>query len=689
MAPSALRYLVGIVLSVSICFAQTTAQQSKRAMTFEDMMSLRRLGDPVISPDNKWVMYAAIDVNLAQNTRLSHLWVVPLAGGDARALSAAVAERGRWAPDGKSILFVSGNQINVQAFDSTTGQLTAEPRAVTNLSSGADGALWFPDGKHILFTSTVDPGCKDDACNKQKDEERAHSKVKAHIFTHLFYRHWTTYSDNKRSHLFSVDLDSGATKDLTPGDHDVPPFSLGGQDFYDISPDGKEIAYTSNIDEVEATSTNNEVFIEPADGSATAKKISVAKGSDANPFYSPDGRYIAWRSQERGGYESDRFRLLLYDRQSGSLNELTKGFDHWADAFTWSPDSKRIYFTSEDKGVAPLYAMDIPTGKVTELTRKHNDEPQISSDGKTMVFSRMSAQFPTEIYKSEINADGRLADEGVNLSHTNDTVLAQFYTAPIEDFWFTGSQKAKVQGFLIKPPDFDAGKKYPVKFLIHGGPEGAWGDSWSYRWNSELFAANGYLVVMINPRGSVGYGQKFIDDVNGDWGGRAYEDLMRGLDYAEQHYSYLDKNRECVLGASYGGYMTNWIITHNHRFQCAVTHDGMFNAESAYGDTEELWFNEWEFKGEPWTNRALYRKWSPHLNVTNIKTPTLVVHSQLDYRLDVSEGFQLFTTLQRLKVPSKMLYFPDEGHWILKPQNSQLWYKTVNEWVDEHVKKQE
>ena len=256
----------------------------------------------------------------------------------------------------------------------------------------------------------------------------------------------------------------------------------------------------------------------------------------------------------------------------------------------------------------------------------------------------------------------------------------------MESFWFPSIGKVRVQGFLIKPPGFDASKKYPVKFLIHGGPQGAWGDSWSYRWNAELFAANGYVVVMINPRGSTGYGQAFIDGVNGDWGGKPYIDLMRGLDYAEAHYPSIDKNRECALGASYGGYMADWILGHTTRFRCIVTHDGMFNPESAYGTTDELWFNEWEFKGTPWSNRPMYRRWSPMLAETNFKTPTLVIHGQLDYRLDVSEGYQLFTTLQRMNVPSKMLYFPDEGHWVLKPQNSQLWYKTVNDWVDQWTK---
>ena len=316
------------------------------------------------------------------------------------------------------------------------------------------------------------------------------------------------------------------------------------------------------------------------------------------------------------------------------------------------------------------------------------------SDGKTVVLSQMTARRPAEVMKvnyewheSECGTEcpgGRAFAEA--LTHLNDAILNELDLSKLESFWFPSIGKVQVQGFLIKPPGFDASKKYPVKFLIHGGPQGAWGDSWSYRWNAELFAANGYVVVMVNPRGSTGYGQAFVDGVNGDWGGKPYVDLMRGLDYAEAHYPFIDKGRECALGASYGGYMTNWILGHTTRFRCIVTHDGMFNPESAYGTTEELWFNEWEFKGTPWTNRLMYRKWSPMLAETNFKTPTLVVHSQLDYRLDVSEGYQLFTTLQRMNVPSKMLYFPDEGHWVLKPQNSQLWYKTVNDWVDEWTK---
>jgi len=388
---------------------------------------------------------------------------------------------------------------------------------------------------------------------------------------------------------------------------------------------------------------------------------------------------------------------------------LTEDFDRWVGTFTWTPDSKKIYFSSEEFGNTKVYDIAVESGKPRGLFVGYDDDLILPSDGKALLFTHMSLQAPAQIFELNIREMTVCADYASmnknapvekdnctkqempigqkQITHLNDAILSQIAMSPLESFWFPGANGDKVDGFLVKPPNFDASKKYPVKFLIHGGPQGAWGDDWSYRWNPELFAASGYVVIMINPRGSTGYGQKFIDDINGDWGGRAFEDLMKGLDYAEAHYPFIDKDRECALGASFGGYMANWILGHTNRFKCIVSHDGMFNTESAWGTTEELWFNEWEFKGTPYTNRELYRKWSPHLSATSFKTPTLVVHGQLDYRLDVSEGFQLFTTLQRLNVPSKMLYFPDEGHWVLKPQNSRLWYQTVNAWVDQWAKK--
>jgi dipeptidyl aminopeptidase/acylaminoacyl peptidase len=399
---------------------------------------------------------------------------------------------------------------------------------------------------------------------------------------------------------------------------------------------------------------------------------------------------------------------MLYDRKTGEKKTLTPDFfDSWVGAFIWAPGSSRIYATHEDRGTSPIIAVysrdpDRASWHQLDLLPGFNDDPVVSPDGKSLVFTNMSLEHPTDIRVVQISEAWRVNDmqpqssnlvRGSQLTHLNDAVLSQVAMSPLESFWFTGAHNDKVEGLLVKPPNFDASKKYPVKFLIHGGPQGAWGDDWSYRWNAELFAAptasqsSGYVVIMINFHGSTGYGQKFIDAINGDWGGAPFEDLMKGLDYAEAHYGFIDKARECALGASYGGYMINWILGHTDRFKCLVSHDGMFNAESAWGTTEELWFNNWEFKGTPYDNRAGYEKWSPHQYAKNFKTPTLVIHGQRDYRLDVSEGLQLFTTLQMEGVPSKMLYFPDEGHWVQKPQNSKLWYETVNAWVDQWIGK--
>jgi dipeptidyl aminopeptidase/acylaminoacyl peptidase len=698
-------------------------------MTFEDMMHMKRLGSTAVSADGKWLGYSVTTVNLAQNTETEELWIQAIAGGEPQKL--AVGQPGddgiQFAPDGHSVLFLSGRekvkQVWLADFDPATG-VTANPRRFTAIAGGAANARWSPDSQSIVFTASVYPDCPaitvtdfatGNQCNADRDKALADSKVKAQIFTHLLYRHWDHFTGDKRSHLFYASVAGGAMRDLTPNDpHDVPPFSLeGGGCGCAFSPDSKELAYTNNIDPVQAISVSAKIFtLDLTNSEAKPVQVSTSAGGNFNPAYSPDGKYTAWRSQARAGYESDKFRLVVYDRAAKTISDLLPKFDNWVDEFAWGASSKQIAFASGVRGEENIYLVGLGGETAIQITRAgefsslhllaKTDRPGMVEKGGIggVIATRMRVDQPSEIALVSIGDTpedvtdhpgvGAYDDSPIgDVTHLNDALLSQLDLPKMDSFWFTAADGAKLEGFLIRPPNFDPAKKYPLKFLIHGGPQGAWGDDWSYRWNAELFAANGYVVVMINPRGSTGYGQAIVDGVNGDWGGKPFTDLMTGLDYAEQHYPFIDKSRECALGASYGGYMADWVLGHTNRFKCIVTHDGMFNAESAFGTTDEDWFNIWEFKGHPWDyygkpdDQNPFRKWSPSLYAKSFKTPTLVIHSQLDYRLDVSEGYQLFDTLQLLGVPSKMLYFPDEGHWVLKPQNSQLWWKTVNDWVDQ------
>lgn len=691
-------------------------------MTFADLQRVKRISDPQVSASGKWVMFSVVDVDLERNTKISHLWVVPLAGGTERQLTfwKEGESEARFSPDGKQVAFVATDkaaglsQIFLAPWDETAG-LMGTPKRLTNISTEADGPVWSPDSSRILFVSRVYPECSDEeswleeeTCNKRKDDAAAASPVKAMVFTQLLYRHWDHYIGDKRSHVLVVSAADGNTvRDLTPrmaiGDAEAPVFSLEGPTGYAWAPDSHEIAYVANLDAVPAASTNNDVFtLRLDDPQARAVKISTSPGSDDGPAYSPDGKYIAFRSQARAGFESDLFRLMLFDRTSKTTKRLIPRFDNWVDELVWAPDSKRIYFASGERGQENILSTRIDGAEADSIAVKAEYSGlQVAPDGKTLVASIMTVRSPAAVAAIALNEVGLGGAPVVRLTRLNDALLALLDLPKMESFVFPGAENTSVEGFIIRPPNFDLAKKYPLKFLMHGGPQTAWGDAWSFRWNAELFAADGYVVVMINRRGSTGYGQKFVDEVSGDWGGRAYVDLMKGLDYAETKYPFIDKSRECALGASYGGFMANWVLTHTNRFKCIVTHDGMYNPQSAYGTTEELWFNEREFRpvgangmveevktGQPWdyfdkpASEDPFRKWSPMLSIKNAKTPTLIIHSQKDYRLDVSEGLQLFTALQRLNVPSKMLYFPDEGHWVLKPQNSRLWYETVNDWCD-------
>ncbi len=647
------------------------------------LLRLSRIADPQVSPDGRLASFTVQTVDVANNKRPKHIYVVPLAGGAPRKLTDAGEknERARWSRDSKQIVFISDRSGSSQVWMMSADGTGA--KQITNLSTEADGVLFSPDGKRLVFTSEVYPECgADDDCNRKKLDEEKASKVKARIITSLLYRHWNQWRTARRTHLLTVPADSGPAKDLTPGTHDVPPFSLGGQDDYAISPDSTEVCFAMNPDGSAATSTNSELYVVPIEGGA-AKKITNNPGADSSPAYSPDGKFLAFRAQFRAGYESDRWRLMLHERATGKVTNLTERMDRWVTGETWAPDSSKIFFTVEDRGRRSIQFISVEGGaaRVAVASDTELDDVQFTPDGKTMVYSGQSGSRPVELYK--VSSSGGAA---APLTRMNDDLLAMHQLTPYEELSTEGAEGAKVQSFLVKPFGFDASKKYPVLMLIHGGPQGAWGEAWTYRWNAQVFAAAGYVVVMPNPRGSTGFGQKFIDDINGDWGGRVYDDVMAAADQAAA-LPYADKTRMAAAGGSYGGYMVNWIMGHTNRFKALVSHAGVFDLRSKAGETEELWFPIWEFGGMPWDNPEMYARWSPSHFVKEFKTPTLVIHGEQDYRVSAGQGLQLFTALQMQKVPSKLLLYPDEGHWVQKPQNTLLWYKTFLDWIDTWTKK--
>jgi dipeptidyl aminopeptidase/acylaminoacyl peptidase len=527
----------------------------------------------------------------------------------------------------------------------------------------------------------VYPECPNDDCNKKRTEEVEKSKVKAKIFDRLPYRVWNEWKDGKRNHLFVMPATGGVAADITPGDFDSPPIDLGGNSSYSWSPDSKEIAFERNTDPVVAIGTNNDIFVVPVTG-GEARKITDNPGNDSQPLYSPDGKYIAYLQMKRAGFEADQKHLILYDRSTGKRTNLSEQFDYSLNEVLWSPDSKAIYFNADATSNESVFKLTVEGKKISSIIgRGYNHDLRMVPGGLNLVVSRESINQPVELYR--IGADGKTFKK---ITTFNDSKVDKLDMNPKEDFWFDGAGGTKVHGFLVMPPAFDASKKYPMIFLIHGGPQGQWGDQFHYRWSAQMFASRGYVAVLINPRGSTGYGQHFTDEISRDWGGKPYEDLMLGLDYVLKTYPFIDAKRMAAAGASYGGYMINWIEGHTDRFRCLVSHDGVFNPKSMYGTTEELWFPEWELGGTPYKNPELYDKWSPMAFVNQFKTPMLVVHGQMDFRLDVSEGFQLFTALQRQGIKSKMLYFPDEGHFVAKPANAEFWYKTVLDWIDENTK---
>jgi dipeptidyl aminopeptidase/acylaminoacyl peptidase len=680
-----LRCSFASALLVAPAISAFAQDSSKHPITFTDMIGMHRVAEPQVSSDGKWVAYTVTTPDMEANRGASNIWIVATASGAEIQLTRSGHDSSPvWSPDGKTLAFLSSRNGSSQVYLLSMDGGEAHP--LTKLSTGADLVKWSPDGKTIAFTSSVYPDCKDEDCNSKRDAEKEKDKVKAHVAERLLYRHWTHWSEGKRSHLFVVPADGGAAPhDLTLGaDYDIPPDERSGPGDINFSPDSKELCFTAVTDKMEAISTNADLFIVPVAGGET-KRITTQQGFDGNPVYSPDGKYIAYHAQLTPGYEADRWRVMLHDRQSGKNENLTEGFDRSADELAWSADNKTIFFTAENETQKPVYAIAARAGAEPKkiIADTFNTAISFSADGKTLVFERTNLAMPAEVFAS--------ASDGSNvrqLSHQNDSILAALEMNPPETFWFEGAAATKVQAMLIRPPKFDATKKYPLLVLLHGGPQTMWSNVWGYRWNAQVFSAAGYVTLMINRRGSTGYGQKFTDEITNDWGGKAYVDVMNGVDYTLKKYSFVDGARMAAAGGSYGGYMADWIATHNGRFKAIVSHASVYDKVSMYA-TEELWFEEHDMQGTPWSNPETYKKWAPVTYAGELgkyKTPTLVIAGERDFRVPYTQSLEFFSALQRQGVPSKLVVFPDEGHWVLKPQNSQFWYRTFLDWLALYVK---
>lgn len=677
------RFLITILAAgVLSAAASARAQADTSPITFDDLISMGRIGDYEISPDGERVAFAVTWFDLEKNSSATDIYLVPLGGGAPWRFIRSDGDDYSpcWSPDGGSLAFVSTRSGSAQIWLIPVDG--GEARKLSDIPTGVSGPLWSPDGGSIAFTSRVFPECEDLECDGKKLEELREGEVKARLIDHLLYRHWNHWREGRWSHLFVMDAEGGGEPvEINTGYTDVPPISLGGERDYDFSPDGKEICFSMNDDAVVATSTNNDLWLVPADGGEPALITGDNPSNDNNPRYSPDGRYIAYRAQKRAGFEADRYRLMLYDRSSGRTSNLTEEFDRSVGPFDWAPGGKRLYFAVQDLGRYSICSVSVKGGDAEYVLRgSYDDNVRVTPDGKRLVFPRQSASEPVDLYSARTSGK-----DIERLTDINGDLLGRLEMNDLEEFWFEGAAGRRVHGFMLKPPFFEEGAEYPAVILIHGGPQGAFSDNFHYRWNSQMFASPGYAVAMINFTGSTGYGQEFTDAISGDWGGAPYEDIMLGFDYVLENYDFVDPDRIGAAGASYGGYMIDWIEGHTDRFECLVSHAGVYNLESMYGATEELWFPEWEFRGPPWDNPEMYAKFSPHRYVESFSTPCLVVHGENDFRVPYTQGLEFFTALQRMGVESKLLFFPDEDHFVRKPKNAELWWGTLHEWFAGHL----
>jgi dipeptidyl aminopeptidase/acylaminoacyl peptidase len=701
--------------ALALALAGPAAAADKRPMTIEDLYAFKRVAAPQVSPDGTLVVYQVGTVSLEANKTSTALWVAAADGKTPpKPLTDPKGKRDanpRWSPDGKTVLFESTRSGSSQLW--TVPAAGGEPTQLTTISTGAANGIWSPDGTHVAFVSAVYPEfstlpfAESDAKNKERDEAAEKNPVKAKVFTKLFFRHWDEYVGDKRQHLFVIDAPGArpgtvaAPRDVTPGDRDAYPTSstFSTSDDFTFSPDGTHLVFTAVPAKDEAWSTNFDLCrVSVTNAKAAWETLTKDNpAADGSPRFSPDGKKLAWRAQKKAGYEADKWNVLVADatpdgRPAGKAVNLTELGELSANEFTWAGGGF-VIFTADWNGLTLPYAYKgVPGGGAVTIVEPGTgvesgtfSAVSASRDGKTWVAAHARLNRP-----AEVAVGGEFLRVRVpNLSHANDELLAQLDRPRPESVEVPVEGGVKMQMWVLKPPGFDPGKKWPVAYLVHGGPQSAWEDSWSYRWNPSLWAAQGYVVVLPNPRGSTGFGQKFVDEISGDWGGKCYRDLVAGLDWVERQ-PYVDKDRMAAAGASFGGYMMNWFAVNPiaARFKCLVTHCSVWNFESMWGTTEELWFDEYEHGGLPWEVPGKYREFSPHTKAGNLgkyKTPMLVIHNDLDFRCPIGQGHELFTALQRQGVPSRMVNFPDEGHWVLKPKNGAYWHREVFAWLRRHA----
>ncbi|HKR01350.1 MAG TPA: S9 family peptidase [Pyrinomonadaceae bacterium] len=671
-----------LLLSILLLLLIGPANAQKRAFSIEDLYRIRNLSDIHVSPDGRTLVFAVTTSDLARAKRNSHVWAMDIDGRNPRQWT--VSDQSEFSPlfspDGKQVLFISSKDGSPNFYLMNAGG--GEWRKVTNLSTGVSDPLWSPDGKWIAFSSDVYPECGgDDACNKRIAERWEAGSLKAHMADDLLYRHWTAWKDGTRTHTFVVNVATGETRDVTPGNYDAPTFQLGGPLQYDFSPDGTELVYVSNHDRVPAISTNNDLWlISLADAQPQPRNITSANlAYDGSPKYSPDGKYIAYRMQKQPGYESDLFRLALYERATGKSTVLTESFRNWIDDYNWANDSKSIYFTGPVEGLNPIFRLDIGTKAITQvLADKTIDSFEFDPSERRLVYIRRSVGEPNEIYSADVSG-GRAATPR-KISSFNDALVNDVDIRPAETMWVTGSGGAKIHVFIVKPHNFDPSRKYPLILNVHGGPQSQWSDGFRGDW--QVYPGAGYVVAFPNPHGSTGYGQDFTAQISGDWGGRVYEDLMKVTDALEK-LPYVDRTRMGAMGWSYGGYMMMWMEGHTDRFKAIASMMGLYDLRSFHGATEELWFPEWDLKGTPLTSE-LYEKWSPSNYVKNFKTPTLVISGERDYRVPYTQSLHFFTDLQKMNVPSRLIIYSNAGHWPSWYEMA-LYYTAHLEWFQKYL----